>query len=710
MIRNLKLIAALILMYAIALPTAQSQNLEYPSTTKTDQVDDYFGVEVQDPYRWLEDDQSDETAAWVTEQNKLTFGYLNQLEDRSAIAERLTQIWNYPKYGTPWKDGDHYFYFLNNGVQNQSVLYYSKSLSEDAKVFIDPNKFSDDGTISLTSISVSNDGKFMGYGISKGGSDWNEYFIKDIETNTLLKDHLKWIKFSGMAWEGNGFYYNKYPEPAEGTKLSAENESMQIYYHKVGDDQANDRLIYEDKEHPKRYFGASVSDDERFLIISGGESTSGNDVQIRDLNSPSDELVRIVSGFDSDFNFIGNVGNDLYFSTNNGASKNRIIKIDFANPKKENWKDVIAESDDLLQSVRMVGGKFVTVYLKDASSRIKVFNKDGQFENDVKLPGIGTAGLGRTNKTDTEVFFSHRSFTSPSAIYRYDLASKVSSEYLKPELAYNPDDYTTKQVFYKSKDGTKIPMFITHKKGIELDGNNPTLLYGYGGFDISITPSYRTENIIFLEQGGIYASANMRGGGEYGKEWHDAGTKLQKQNVFDDFIAGAEYLIANKYTNSSKLAISGRSNGGLLVGACMTQRPDLYRVALPAVGVMDMLRFHKFTIGWAWTGDYGSSDNEDEFKALYAYSPLHNIKKGVSYPATMVTTADHDDRVVPAHSFKFISELQDKHEGDLPVLIRIDVKAGHGAGKPTSMKIAESADIFAFVFHHLGMKYQATKQ
>ncbi|NNM16467.1 MAG: S9 family peptidase [Bacteroidia bacterium] len=710
MIRNLKLIAALILMYAIALPTAQSQNLEYPSTTKTDQVDDYFGVEVQDPYRWLEDDQSDETAAWVTEQNKLTFGYLNQLEDRSAIAERLTQIWNYPKYGTPWKDGDHYFYFLNNGVQNQSVLYYSKSLSEDAKVFIDPNKFSDDGTISLTSISVSNDGKFMGYGISKGGSDWNEYFIKDIETNTLLKDHLKWIKFSGMAWEGNGFYYNKYPEPAEGTKLSAENESMQIYYHKVGDDQANDRLIYEDKEHPKRYFGASVSDDERFLIISGGESTSGNDVQIRDLNSPSDELVRIVSGFDSDFNFIGNVGNDLYFSTNNGASKKRIIKIDFANPKKENWKDVIAESDDLLQSVRMVGGKFVTVYLKDASSRIKVFNKDGQFENDVKLPGIGTAGLGRTNKTDTEVFFSHRSFTSPSAIYRYDLASKVSSEYLKPELAYNPDDYTTKQVFYKSKDGTKIPMFITHKKGIELDGNNPTLLYGYGGFDISITPSYRTENIIFLEQGGIYASANMRGGGEYGIEWHDAGTKLQKQNVFDDFIAGAEYLIANKYTNSSKLAISGRSNGGLLVGACMTQRPDLYRVALPAVGVMDMLRFHKFTIGWAWTGDYGSSDNEDEFKALYAYSPLHNIKKGVSYPATMVTTADHDDRVVPAHSFKFISELQDKHEGDLPVLIRIDVKAGHGAGKPTSMKIAESADIFAFVFHHLGMKYQATKQ
>ncbi|MFH1320573.1 MAG: prolyl oligopeptidase family serine peptidase [Bacteroidota bacterium] len=679
--------------------------LSYPETKKADHVDNYFGTEVADPYRWLEDDNSQETAQWVKAQNEVTFGYLSQIPFREKIRERLTRIWNYPKYSTPFKKGEYYFFYKNDGIQNQSVLYVHKGIDGEPRVLIDPNKLSEDGTTALTDFSVSNDAKYAAYGIAEGGSDWNRFLIIDIESGKALGDTLDWIKFSGIAWKDSGFYYSMYDAPGKGKELSKKNEFHKVYYHQVGTDQSEDKLIYQDKKHPLRNFGVDVTEDERFAILYESESTSGNSMYCKDLIKEDTGFKLIAEGFEYDYNVIDNIKNLLLVKTNNNAPKCRLVFIDPENPEEDNWEDIIPEKQDVLESVTLAGGKIVTGYMKDANSKVYVYDLNGDLENEIELPSIGTLSAFSGTKDDSIAFYSFSTFTSPSTIYKYNINTNISTVHYKVDLGFNTSIYETSQVFYNSKDGTRIPMFIVHKKGIELNGQNPAFLYGYGGFNISLTPGFSISSVVFLENGGIYAEANIRGGGEYGEEWHKAGTKLNKQNVFDDFIAAAEYLIREKYTSPEKLAISGGSNGGLLVGACMTQRPGLFKVALPSVGVMDMLRFHKFTIGWAWTGDYGSSDDSVHFKNLYSYSPLHNIKKGVEYPATLVTTADHDDRVVPAHSFKFISTLQKKHRGENPVLIRIEVMAGHGAGKPTSMRIEESADIWSFVFYNLGMDY-----
>lgn len=675
--------------------------VSYPETQKVDEHVDYHGTDIVDDYKWLEDDMSEETKAWVTAQNEVTFGYLDQIPFREKIRQRMEDLWNYPKYSAPFKRGDNYYFYKNNGLQNQSVLYTMKELNGEAKEFLDPNKFSEDGTASLTTFSVSKDGNLAAYGVSEGGSDWNEYFVKDVKTGKDISDHLEWIKFSGAAWYGNGFYYGRFAEPTEGSELSSQNENKQIYYHAIGTEQSADKLIYDEPQHPQLGIYAGTSEDERFLMIYTSEgATNDNALKVRDLSKPGSPFKTIVADFNHSYDFIENIGSKMLILTNDNAPRKRVISIDFDNPAPENWTEIIPEQEEVLNGVSLVGGKVFATYLKDASSKVYSYDLEGNRLGEVALPGIGTVGGMRGKKDDPEAFYVFTSFTYPSTIYKYNVEDNTSEQFRKTELDFDIENYETKQVFYASKDGTKIPMFITHKKGIKLDGNNPTLLYGYGGFNINILPSFSITHLPLLEQGGIYAVANLRGGGEYGEEWHKAGMLNEKQNVFDDFIAAAEYLISEKYTSSEKLGIYGRSNGGLLVGAAMTQRPDLFRVAFPAVGVMDMLRYHKFTIGHAWAVEYGSSDNADEFDNLMSYSPLHNLKEGVAYPATMVTTADHDDRVVPAHSFKFAARLQEVHKGEDPVLIRIETNAGHGAGKPTSKIIEEYADMWAFLLYN----------
>lgn len=675
----------------------------YPETTKEDVVDEYFGVKVPDPYRWLEDDNSTATKNWVRKQNDMTFDYLDEISFRDEIADRLKEVWNYEKYSTPFKKNGKYYFFKNNGLQNQSVLYVQDKLDGEPRMVLDPNTFSEDGSSSLGSYSFSEDGRYLAYGVSVGGSDWRTVYVKDLKTGKTLADKLDWIKFSGMSWKDDGFFYSRYSEPKEGDELSAKNDFHQVFYHKVGTTQADDQLVFLDRSNPERNFYVNTTEDERFLSLAASESTSGNALYFRDLDKKDQDFVPVVEGFDSDFWVIDNFGDNLLVMTNDEAPNMRVLLIDTKRPGRGDWKELIPESEQKLQSIDLVGDKIMATYIKDAASMVKVFSESGRFLNEMKLPGLGQISGFSGKRKDPLAFFSYTSFTQPSTKYKYDSKTGKSEVFKASKMDFNADEYETKQVFYKSNDGTQIPMFITHRKGLKMDGNNPTLLYGYGGFDISILPSFSIANTILLENGGIYAVANIRGGGEYGKKWHEAGTKLEKQNVFNDFISAAEYLIDQEYTSADKLAIEGRSNGGLLVGACMTQRPDLFKVALPAVGVMDMMRYHKFTIGKFWATDYGTSDeSEEQFKNLLSYSPVHNIRLGTAYPATLVTTADHDDRVVPAHSFKFISALQEGHQGANPVLIRVDVDAGHGAGKSTEKQIEERADILSFMFHNFG--------
>lgn len=680
--------------------------LQYPPTKKGDVKDTYFGTEVEDPYRWLEDDNSAETAEWVKSQNQLTFGYLEKLPYRNEIKTRLTELWDYPKYGTPFKEAGKYFFYKNNGLQNQSVLYTTTDLAAEPTVLLDPNTLSEDGTAALNSIEISNDGKYLIYQIAKSGSDWNEIFVKDIETGEILPDHILWVKFSGCSWYKDGFFYSAYDKPETGSELSKSNEFQKVYFHKLGTDQSDDQLIVNDPVHAKRMFGAGLTDDKRFLLVSKSEGTSGNALDLKDLSKDKSNFVSLMESYEYDFNPVDNNGDELFVLTNYKAPKYRLIKINTNHPEEANWVDIIPEKKDVLQSVRMIAGKLVANYMTDAHSKTEVYSYDGVLDHEVNLPGIGTVGAFSGKKEESIAYYSYTSFNTPGEIYKYDFTTKQSTLHFRPEVKFNPDDFEVKQEFYASKDGAKIPMFIVNKKGIELNGNNPTLLYAYGGFNISLTPSFSAARMAFLENGGVYVMANLRGGGEYGEEWHKAGTKLQKQNVFDDFIAAAEYLISQKYTSSEKLAIQGGSNGGLLVGAVTNQRPDLFKVALPAVGVMDMLRYQKFTIGWAWADDYGTSaDSVEMFKYLFGYSPYHTIKKDVAYPAVLATTADHDDRVVPAHTFKYMARLQEYNMGNkLPLLVRIDAKAGHGAGKPTAKVIEEYTDVWSFVFYHLGMK------
>ncbi|NEO17207.1 MULTISPECIES: prolyl oligopeptidase family serine peptidase [unclassified Moorena] len=681
-----------------------SQPLNYPKSRKADQVDDYHGTLVADPYRWLEDPDSEETKAWVEAQNQVTFGYLSEIPTRETLKQRITKLWNYEKYSTPFKKGDRYFYFKNDGLQNQSVLYTLTSLDAEPTLLLDPNTLSEDGTVALSGLAISKDGKLLAYGLSRSGSDWQEWQVREVETGLDLSDQIKWVKFSGASWthDNQGFFYSRFDEPNETTKLEDLNYYQKLYYHKLGTPQSEDSLIYERPDQKEWFFSGRVTEDGNYLIIIVDQGTDPkNLVFYKNLQDPDSLVVELINEFDASYSFIGNDQSVFWFSTDLDAPRSRVIAIDTNHPDQAQWQEVIPQADETLEGVGLLNNQFVADYLKDAHSSIKIFDLDGSFVREVELPGIGSAGGFNGLRYDTETFYSYTSFTTPATIYRYDMVSGESTIFRQPQVDFNPDDYETKQVFYPSKDGTQVPMFITHKKGLELDGNNPTYLYGYGGFNISITPNFSISNLVWMEMGGVYAVANLRGGGEYGEDWHQSGTKLNKQNVFDDFIAAAEWLIDAQYTSPQKLAIAGGSNGGLLVGASMTQRPDLFGAALPAVGVLDMLRFHKFTIGWAWCSDYGSPDNPEEFKALYAYSPLHNLKPKTPYPATLITTADHDDRVVPAHSFKFAAALQEAHEGEQPVLIRIETKAGHGAGKPTSKIIEEIADKWAFLLRSL---------
>jgi prolyl oligopeptidase len=691
------------------------KRLTYPSCRQSNQADNYHGTLVADPYRWLEDPDSEETKTWIEAENKVTFAYLSEIPAREKIKQRLTKLWDYEKYGIPFKEGEslgdgsteRYFYFKNDGLQNQSVLYTLKTLDAQPRVLLDPNKLSEDGTIALAGLSISEDGKLLAYGLSASGSDWQEWKVRDVETGEDLQDQLNWIKFSGASWthDHKGFFYSRYDEPNKKTKLEDVNYYQKLYYHRLGTPQSEDVLIYHRPDQKEWGFSGDVTEDGRYLIISVWLGTDPkNLVFYKDLTNPNAEVIELVNQFEADYSFIDNDDSVFYFRTDLNAPRGRVIAIDPKNPASENWREIIPQSAETLESVGILNNQFVADYLQDAYTQIKIFDLKGAFIREVELPGIGSAGGFGGKRNDTETFYSFTSFTTPGTIYRYNMVTGKSEVFRQPKVDFNPDNYETKQIFYHSKDGTPVPMFITHKKGIQLDGNNPTYLYAYGGFNASMTPSFSVSLLVWLEMGGVYAMPNIRGGGEYGEEWHQAGMKEKKQNVFDDFIAAAEWLIANKYTKPAKLAIAGGSNGGLLVGACMTQRPDLFGAALPAVGVMDMLRFHKFTIGWAWTSEYGSPDNPEEFKALYAYSPLHNIKPDTAYPATLITTADHDDRVVPAHSFKFAAALQAAQAGDAPTLIRIETKAGHGAGKPTAKIIEEASDKWAFLVRTLDVE------
>ena len=683
--------------------------LAYPKAKTVDQVDDYHGTKVADPYRWLEDTDAADTHDWVEAENKLTFSYLDQIPYRGAIRERLTKLWNYERFTAPFQQGGRYFYQHNNGLQNQNVLLVAESLNAEPRVLLDPNTLSSDGTVALAGSAITDDGKLMAYGTATSGSDWTEWHVRDVDTSKDLPDVIKWVKFSGASWtkDGKGFFYSRYDEPKEGTAMRGTNYFQKLYYHKLGTAQSEDKLIYDRPDNKEMLFGGGVTDDGHYLVIHVSQGTSPkNRLYYKDLTQPDAPVVKLLDDFDAQYLFIDNDGPVFWIHTDLDAPRGRLIAIDTRHPEKMSWKTVVPQGPDKLDGSNVVDNLFLLSYLKDARTEVRVYDLQGKFLRNVDLPGIGTASGFGGKRTDKETFYVYTSFTSPSTVYRYDPAASKSSVFRQPKVDFDPGQYETKQVFYNSKDGTRVPMFLTYKKGIKLDGQNPTLLYAYGGFDISLTPFFSVPNLVWLEMGGIYAQPNLRGGGEYGEDWHLAGTHAKKQNVFDDFIAAAEWLITNQYTSTPKLAIRGGSNGGLLVGAVETQRPDLYGAALPEVGVMDMLRFHKFTIGWAWTSDYGSSDNPDDFKALYAYSPLHNLKPGTKYPPTLIQTSDHDDRVVPGHSFKFAATLQADQAGPGPVLIRIETKAGHGAGKPISKIIDETADAWGFLAHNLDMKVQ----
>ena len=704
-------IAGTLVAAVLAVPQSFAQEFEYPETKKVDVVEDYHGTKVADPYRWLEDVDAPDTRGWIEAQNEVTFGYLESIEERELLRERLTELWNYERYSTPFKEGDRYFFRKNDGLQNQSVLYKLDRLDGEPRVLIDPNKLSEDGTVALSGTYFTDDGSLMAYSISRSGSDWREFYIRDVESGDDLKDELEWIKFSGASWthDNVGFFYSRYPAPEEGETIEGLNFNQTIYYHRVGTPQAEDEKIYARPDEPKWGLNAFVTDDGRYAVIYLSEGTDPRDrVYYKDLGDPKDPnlsagVVELLDDFDAQYSFVGNDGPVFYFRTTLDAPRYRLIAIDVENPARDTWREVIPEGEDVLEDVEFINDQFVAHYMHDAHSALKIFTLEGEHVKDIELPTLGSVGGISGEREDAEMFYSFESFLYPDAIFRYDFETGQSTVFRAPEIDFDPGDYTTRQVFYESKDGTRVPMFITHKKGIRMDGSNPTYLYAYGGFNISLTPRFSTSRVVWLELGGVYAQPNLRGGGEYGEEWHKAGTKERKQNVFDDFIAAAEYLIESGYTSTEKLAIGGGSNGGLLVGAVMTQRPDLFGATLPAVGVMDMLRFHKFTIGWAWVSDYGSADDPEGFEYLYAYSPYHNLKPA-DYPATMVTTADHDDRVVPGHSFKFAARLQEVHTGEDPVLIRIQTKAGHGAGKPTSMIIQEQADRWAFLVENLDVR------
>ncbi len=684
----------------------------YPESKTVDVVDDYHGTKVADPYRWLEDPDSADTQAWVAAQNKLTFGYFETIPEREQIRQRLTKLWNFERYGLPRREGGRVFFSKNDGLQNQSVVYVADSLTGEPRVLLDPNTLSADGTVALSGGAYTSDGKLYAYGLATAGSDWQTWRVRDVAKGTDLPDVIEWVKFSSAAWtkDGKGFFYSRYDAPSAGQALQAKNEAQKLYYHRLGTPQADDILIYERADHPKWGFRGEVTEDGRYLVVSVWEgSADKNAVFMQDLRAGvgKAKMVELLPTFDAQYEFIENEGPVLWFQTNQGAPRGRLVAIDSrkanaADPST--WTTLVPEAPETLRGVSMVGGKFFLNYLKDAHSQVRVVSKAGKFERNVELPGIGSAGGFGGKKTDKDVFYAYTSYTTPTTIYRYDIASGQSTVFRQPKVDFDPSQFETSQVFYRSKDGTQIPMFLTHKRGLVKDGTNPTYLYGYGGFNIALTPSFSVADVTWMEMGGVLAVANLRGGGEYGEAWHKAGTQLTKQNVFDDFIAAAEHLIDDKITSPAKLAIGGRSNGGLLVGAAMTQRPELFAAALPGVGVLDMLRFHRFTIGWAWVPDYGSSEDPAQFKALHAYSPLHNLRPGTHYPATLIYTADHDDRVVPGHSFKFAAAIQAAQAGDKPVMIRIDVKAGHGAGKPTSKIIDEWADLWGFLVKNLAMK------
>ena len=685
----------------------QTNTVTYPKTKKVDTVTNYFGTQVKDPYRWLEDDMSEETARWVEDQNKTTFGYLENIPFREELKQRLTTLWNYEKVGAPFKEGDYSYFYKNDGLQNQYVIYRYKTGQDPNKteVFLDPNTFTEDGTISLGGLSFSENGSLAAYSISEGGSDWRKVLVMNAQSKEIIEDTIVDVKFSGISWLKNeGFYYSSYDKP-KGSELSAKTDQHKLYYHKLGTSQKEDELIFGGTPEQKhRYVGGRTTQDNKYLIVSASVSTSGNKLFIKDLSDPKSPFITIQKDTDSDTSVIDNVDSKLYLVTNRNAPNKKVVTVDAASPGPENWKDLIEETQNVLRA-STGGGYIFANYMEDAVSAIKQYTYDGTLVREVALPGVGSAGGFGAKKQDTSLYYSFTNYLTPGSIYSYEISSGASKLYKKPSIDFNSDEYQSKQVFYTSKDGTQVPMIITHKKGIVLDGTNPTILYGYGGFNISLTPSFSITNAVWMEQGGVYAVANLRGGGEYGKKWHDAGTKLQKQNVFDDFIGAAEYLIAEKYTSSDYLAIRGGSNGGLLVGATMTQRPDLIKVALPAVGVLDMLRYHTFTAGAGWAYDYGTAQQSKEmFEYLKAYSPVHNVTPGTKYPATMVTTGDHDDRVVPAHSFKFAAELQEKQGGAAPVLIRIETDAGHGAGTPVSKTIEQYADIYGFTLYNMGYK------
>jgi len=680
--------------------------VNYPETAQDTSVkDDYHGVEVKDPYRWLEDDNAENTIEWVKSQNKTTANYIEQIPFKQAIAKRLEKLWNYERYSAPSKKGGKYYYFKNDGLQNQAVMYAQETIDGPATEVMNPNQFSADGTAALSSHSFSKDGRYLAYQVSKGGSDWNTAYVQDLTTEKVLEDQLEWLKFSSLSWFGEGFFYCRYPEPEGEEALSGANVFQQVYYHKIGTAQEADELIFADRANPRRGFSTETSGDQQFLVMGIWESTSGNAMYFKNLKQANADFIPMVESFDSDFIFIDNIDQQLLFLTNYKASNWRLVSVHADHPEEGFWQELIPEGKDVLQEVHLAGDKIIASYIHNAASKLSIFDLKGKLlVESLELPGIGTVEEIHSNKGDKEAFFSFSSFIRPPTTYLLDMDQLIIQLFKAPNIDFKSEDYVTEQLWYDSYDGKRVPMFVTHKKGIELDGNRPTLLYGYGGFDISILAAFNRTRLnlapVFLENGGVFAVANIRGGGEFGKEWHQAGTKDRKQNVFNDFQAAAEYLIAQRYTSSDKLAIYGRSNGGLLVGACMTQRPDLFKVALPAVGVLDMLRYQEFTIGRAWASDYGLSENPKEFDFLYQYSPLHNVVPA-NYPATMVTTADHDDRVVPAHSFKFAAALQANQKGEAPVIIRVETSAGHGAGKPTSKKIEEAADLLSFTFYNL---------
>lgn len=691
-------------------PLIAAAQLQYPTTRKGETVENYHGTKVADPYRWLEDDNSEETKNWVKAQNKVTFDYLATIPQREKIRKRLEQLWNYPRYSSPSRKNEYYYFYKNDGLQNQAVLYRQKGFRGKPEEFLNPNTLNKEGIAAVGSTNFSKSGKYFSYTVAVAGSDWQEGYVMETATKKLLKDKIQWTKFGSFSWKGDeGFYYSGYDAPDEKTKLSQQNQFNKVYYHKLGTDQKDDILIYEDKEHPLRYNSAGLTEDNRFLILFVSEGTSGAELWYWDTKHPSQTKFKLlIPGFSTEPDLIDNDKDMLLVRTNDGAPNYKVVLIDPENLAKEKWKTIIPEREEALQSVGTAGGYLFASYLKDASTKVYQYTYDGKLVREIKLPGIGTASGFGGEKGDKELFYTFSSFSTPPSIYRFNIANGTSALFRKTEVKLKTDEFVTEQLFFTSKDGTKVPMFLTYKKGMVRNSQNPVLIYGYGGFNIPVTPGFGISNAFFIEQGGIYVSVTLRGGSEYGEKWHKAGMLENKQNVFDDFIGAAEFLVKENYTNSQKIAIRGGSNGGLLVGAAMTQRPDLFKVALPAVGVMDMLRFHKFTVGWGWAVEYGNADSASQFPYLFKYSPYHNLKPGISYPATMVTTADHDDRVVPAHSFKFAARLQEYHSGANPVLIRIDVNAGHGAGKPTSKLIDEATDIWSFVMHNLGMPFRET--